>query len=212
MTVEAGLVAFTEVPAGAHLAYNEWHQLDHLPEVHTLAGVARGERWVASPRCRATSAASPPFDAAQYFTLYLLAAPVGATLDGIARLSAELEAAGRSFAERRTVFSSVLPLAGAAAAASAGVSPRAVPFRPATGVHVLVDQPGGPVPPELTGIEGVAGSWTFASDDHRVTVSWLDDEPAAAAPRLAALVDGHPASHAGVYEAIRPGHWDWFER
>lgn len=209
--VESGLVAFTEVPAGDHRGYNAWHQLDHLPEVHTVAGVVHGERWVASPRCRdAAPVAGDPFVAAHYLTLYLLAPPTAAAMEGIGRLSTELDAAGRTFADRRSVYTGVLPLAAATAAPRVGVKAAAVPFRPATGVLAVVDDPAAGLPPDLTGIDGVAGAWAFAADGgaERVTVAWLDDDPVAVARRAAPALAG--VRHAAPYEAIRPGEWDWF--
>jgi len=207
--VESGLVAFTEVPGGDHRGYNAWHQLDHLPEVHTVAGVVRGERWVASPRCRdAAPVVGEPFGAAHYLTLYLLAAPTTAALEGIGALSRDLDAAGRTFADRRSVYNGVLPVAATTAAPRAGVRAAAVPFRPATGVLAVVDDPAAGPPPDLTALDGVAGAWTFAGDDHRVTLAWLDDDPVAVARQAASGLAG--VRHAAPYEAIRPGEWDWF--
>ena len=49
------LRVFTEItPGGDHRAYNEWHQLDHMPEQFPIPGVAHGQRWVCSPACAAT--------------------------------------------------------------------------------------------------------------------------------------------------------------
>jgi len=212
MPVESGLVAFTQVPDGDHRGYNAWHQLDHLPEVHTVPGIVRGERWVASPACRAAApVAGDDYAAADYFTLYLLAAPTADALAGIGRLSAELDAAGRTFTDRRSVYNGVLPVTATAAAPRVGVKPAAVPFRPATGVLVVVDDPGCD-PPELTGVGGVAGAWAFADGDRRVTVAWLDDDPVAVAHRAAEVPAVAKARHAAPYAAIVPGAWDWFDR
>ena len=76
-----GFFSFTEVtdPA-AHHAYNEWHQLDHLPEQYPLPGIVHGQRWVSTPACRAARAVSgPPLDPIHYVTCYLMAEPIGPT-------------------------------------------------------------------------------------------------------------------------------------
>ncbi len=81
-----GFFSFTEVTASAqladaatdravrHHAYNEWHQLDHLPQQFALDGVRFGQRWVRTPECRAAEGAAParPLDRCHYMTLYLL--------------------------------------------------------------------------------------------------------------------------------------------
>jgi hypothetical protein len=152
--------------------------------------------------------AGEPFGAAHYLTLYLLAAPTAAAMEGIGALSRELDVAGRTFADRRSVYNGVLAVTATAAAARVGVKAAAVPFRPATGVLAVVGEA-----PDLTGIDGVAGAWTFAAaaagdDGDRVTVAWLDDDPVAVARRAAPALAG--VRHAAPYETIRPGEWDWF--
>ena len=50
--VEVGFFSFTEITdPSEHRAYNEWHQLDHMPEQLPLRGVAYGARWVSTPAC-----------------------------------------------------------------------------------------------------------------------------------------------------------------
>ena len=49
-----GFFSFTEITDPAeHHSYNEWHQLDHMPEQYPLDGIAYGQRWVSTPACRA---------------------------------------------------------------------------------------------------------------------------------------------------------------
>src|SRR5207253_8423668 len=78
-----GFFSFTEVTdPSAHHAYNEWHQLDHLPEQYPLPGIVHGQRWVSTPACRAARAVSgPALDPIHYVTCYLMADPIRATLD-----------------------------------------------------------------------------------------------------------------------------------
>ena len=51
--VRIGFFSFTEITDPTkHRAYNEWHQLDHMPEQFPIRGVAYGQRWVSTPACR----------------------------------------------------------------------------------------------------------------------------------------------------------------
>ena len=51
--VRIGFFSFTEITDPAeHRSYNEWHQLDHMPEQFPLPGVVFGQRWVSTPACR----------------------------------------------------------------------------------------------------------------------------------------------------------------
>jgi hypothetical protein len=86
--------------------------------------------------------------------------------------------------------------------------------------------------PASLACDGVAGAWTFASESTfasaldlsggepppsvRVVLTYLDDDPLAVAPRIAAL-DGPPDASvertlfAGPLRAITPWQWDWFD-
>jgi hypothetical protein len=65
---------------------------------------------------------------------------------------------------------------------------------------------------------GVAGAWSFADDERRVTVSWLDAPPLDVHESLRAEGDAHRARlpgrtlFAGPFESITPWHWDWFDK
>ncbi len=218
--VVAGFVSFTEVTRpDEHDAYNRWHLLDHLPEQLPLPGIAWGQRWVLTPALRALSIAEPPLDRVHYVTLYLLAEPLEETLTAFLALGQELHRADRFHLHRRSHLSGPLRVAGAAAAPRVLVSPAAVPYRPAAGVHVRVERATSPTADldDLVGIDGVAGAWGFAGDarlsppavrDLAVTWCWLDDDPAAVAPRLRVDSD---ALFVGTLETIDPrGPWDWF--
>ena len=57
--IRVGFFSFTEITDPAeHRSYNEWHQLDHMPEQYPLPGIAYGQRWVSTPACRAARAVS----------------------------------------------------------------------------------------------------------------------------------------------------------
>jgi hypothetical protein len=222
-----GFFSFTEVtdPA-AHHAYNEWHQLDHLPEQYPLPGIVHGQRWVSTPACRAARAVSEsPLDRIHYVTCYLMAEPIGTTLDDFFELGAELHRVDRFFRARRAHLTGPFRIETTTAAPRVLVSAAAVPFRPNRGVYVIVDEPGNAAAADaLLGVPGVAGVWTFATDDalssprwtdgaRRITVAWLDDDPLAVGADIAPLVlprDG--VAFAGPFETITPWQWDWFDR
>ena len=204
--VRIGFFSFTEVTdPSAHRSYNEWHQLDHLPEQYPIPGVAFGQRWVSTPSCRAARLADGPLAPIHYVTLYLMTDPVAETLVAFAELGRHLHAVGRFHEQRRSLLSGPFDAVAAAAAPRVLVSAAAVPFRPATGVYVVVerlaegDEPARlRAPVDVSGlleVPGVAGVWSFApaaplaahaSDPiasrwrpgpHRITVCYLDGEP-----------------------------------
>jgi len=212
--VRLGFFSFTEItdPNG-HRAYNEWHQLDHMPEQFPLDGVAFGRRWVSTPACRAARVASGPrLDPIHYLTCYLMTEPVARTLEEFAALAVELRAAGRWFDDRRAVLSGPFPLVDGAAAARVRVSAAAVPWRPERGVYAVVHDAttAAADPAEWCAVPGVAGAWAFADERRAITVAWLDDDPLAVADRVADLVPAG-AELAGPFTPVVPGEWDWFD-
>lgn len=234
--VRIGFFSFTEVTdPSAHHAYNQWHQLDHLPEQMPLPGLVSGNRWVCTPACReARAACSELLAPVHYMTLYLMAEPLGPTLEAFAALGGRLRQEGRFFGPRRSHLSGPFDVVGAFAARRVQVSAAAVAFRPTTGVYVTVEdgdaddgdwrQPRA-ADGELCGVDGVAGVWVFAASEaaaprwrpgrRRVTVCYLDDDPLAVAGTLAEVVTAPGRHHgqlvyAGPFETITPWHWDWF--
>ena len=239
--VRIGFFSFTEVTdPGAHRAYNEWHQLDHLPEQLPVPGIAWGQRWVSTPACRAARAVDGELlSAAHYVTLYLMTDPVDATLDEFAALARRLHEEGRFFGPRRSHLSGPFDVLDTAAAARVAVSAAALPYRPTTGVYVVVEEvPDGGDPAALRGpldpgplveVPGVAGVWRFTARPteaglrwspgaRRVTVCFLDGDVAGAAGDLAPLLAGPGGAggglvpiFAGPFETITPWRWDWFD-
>jgi hypothetical protein len=233
--VQLGFFSFTEVTdPGAHRSYNEWHQLDHMPEQFPLDGIVYGQRWVSTPACRAARVTStPPFDAVHYMTLYLLAAPIERSLRDFMELGTELRAAGRFHHQRRAHLSGPLHVQACAASPRVLVSAAAVPYRPNRGVYVVVEGPpnseAGAEPSwgarhraTLLELPGVAGLWEFAASPdvpryswttagHRITVVWLDAEPLALNPVLAGLDAAERTVLSAPFETITPWQWDWFE-
>lgn len=213
--VRIGFFSFTEVTDPAeHRAYNEWHQLDHMPEQFPLPGVAFGQRWVSTPACRAARAASGlRLDPLHYVTLYLMTEPVDETLRAFFQLGRDLHAAGRWHHHRRALLSGPFPFVRAVAAPRVRISAEAVPYRPNRGVYVVVDDRTR-APRDLDawcGRDGVAGAWEFADEQRRITVAWLDGDPLRVADGLRDSAGGEGVELAGPFETITPWAWDWFD-
>ena len=101
--VKVGFFSFTEITdPSAHREYNEWHQLDHMPEQFPMRGTAFGQRWVSTPACKAARLIDGELLApAHYMTLYLFTDPVDETLQEFMDLGQQLRALGRFFDKRR---------------------------------------------------------------------------------------------------------------
>jgi hypothetical protein len=237
---KVGYFSFTEIQGGGHRAFNEWHTYDHMPEQLALDGMVLGERWVASPACRAARLADDAsLSGAQYVILYLVTEPVEQTLDEFYGLAVRLRELGRLHPEPRTHhLASPFRVVEAFAAPRVLVSAEAVPFRPHRGVYVIVEEPSDDEriddfsrrfhqhgAARMLDVPGVAGIWTFAPFAHhgvpstraRITLCWLDDDPLDVAeamrPVLEERWDGAPVRPllAGPLESIEPGRWDWFD-
>jgi len=205
--IKVGFFSFTEITdPNEHRSYNEWHQLDHMPEQYPLDGIAYGQRWVSTPACRAARAVSGPrLDPIHYVTLYLMTEPVDRTLREFRALGQELHDKDRFHLHRRAHLSGPFRFVDAAVAPRVLISAEAVPYRPNRGVHVTVGAPR--ALDALCAIDGVAGAWSFADDARTITVAWCDDEPLAVAPR----VPVGDAEFAGPFESIVPWEWGWFD-
>lgn len=234
--VRVGFVSFTEVTsAGSHRDYNIWHELDHMPEQMPIPGIRFGRRWVCTPRCRAERAVeTEPLGESHYFTLYLMADPIGPTLDRFSELARELHRLDRFYPHRLSHLSGPYRVLSAEAAPRVLVSPAAVPYRPGTGVYVVVESldgapdavPDAPDPEPYLAADGVAGVWAFGPPDFdtgpftsppvRITTCFLDGDVHAAASSLGpvaakAAIPGSTLLLAGAFETVTTGHWDWFD-
>jgi hypothetical protein len=240
--VRIGFFSFTEVTDPAeHRSYNEWHQLDHMPEQYPLPGLVFGQRWVSTPACRrAREYDAEALASIHYMTLYLMGEPVATTLEEFWALGGRLRAAGRFHEHRRSHLSGPLTLTGTLATPRVLVSADAVPYRPNRGVYVVVrdtavggaegdgDNDDAPLAHALLEHDGVAGIWSFTTDvryaRHRwkpghkmITVCYLDADPVSVASGLGdqvrAVAEGEGLSilFAGPLETITPWCWDWFD-
>jgi len=223
--VAYGFFSFTEVTdPTAHRSYNEWHQLDHLPEQFPLPGIVYGQRWVSTPACRAARAvSSTDLDPIHYVTCYLMAEPIDQTLDDFFALGAELHRLDRFHSDRRAHLTGPFRVDSTEAAPRVLVSAAAVPYRAHRGIYAIVEEaPGASDASALLAVPGVAGVWSFASvpgmtsrrwtaGERRVTVCWLDEDPRQVAARLAPIATTRSATFAGPFETITPWQWDWFD-
>ncbi len=211
--VAAGFFSFTEITDPAeHHSYNEWHQLDHMPEQFPLRGIVYGQRWVSTPACRAARAASGPLlDPIHYVTLYLMSAPIDETLKAFYDLGRALRDADRFHRHRHSHLSGPFAVVATAAAPRVLISAAAVPYRPHRGLYVVVQHTSSPAPAvaRWCAQPGVAGAWSFADDARRITVAWLDrGEPA----RVTLPCDDGAAELAGAFETVVPWEWNWFDQ
>jgi hypothetical protein len=234
--VKVGFFSFTEITdPSEHHAYNEWHQLDHMPEQYPLAGMAFGQRWVSTPACRAARAVDGPLlSAIHYVTLYLMTEPVEQTLDEFLALGGHLRDVGRFHEHRRALLSGPFALGGARAAPRVLISAEAVPYRPNRGAYIVVEdlpedaEASRPVADiaALIDVPGVAGVWSFGPDPdgdgpwhpgpRRVTVCFLDEDALTVAGPVGQLVGRWSSAsgaviHAGPLETVTPWQWDWFD-
>jgi hypothetical protein len=207
-----GFFSFTEITdPGAHRAYNEWHQLDHLPEQFTIDGISFGQRWVRSPRCTAAQVATGPLlDPFHYMTLYLLRD--AAVVREFMELGRRLHQVGRFFHERRAVVSGPFDIVGRWVSPRLPVSAGSIPWRPSQGVYAVV----GPAADgaALAATEGVAGAWQFTDEraGRTVTVAFVEGDLIGVAGELGAQVAalGQAVEWAGPLERVDAYQWDWF--
>jgi hypothetical protein len=213
--VKVGFFSFTEITdPHEHRAYNEWHQLDHMPEQFPLVGIAYGQRWVSTPACRAARLTSGPLlDPIHYMTLYLIAEPVEETLREFRQLGRDLYEAGRFHLHRRAHLSGPFALVDAAVAPRVLISAEAVPYRPHHGVYAVVQATSAPAPDlnAMCATDGVAGAWSFADDARRITVAWLDEAPVLVALDDVVRAGADQMEFAGPFETVTPWRWDWFD-
>ena len=169
-------------PDGRDAEYLAWHALDHRPEIHRLAALRGAQRLVSTPACRAARAVSEDrYDGVDHVMTYLFADAGAITvLGGLATTLAE---AGRMSWRLPSVEVGTYDLAGTAAAGRIDVSAAVLPWRPVTGVYLLVER-GEASAGALTDVSGVAGAWWARTEGRQITYCYLDDDPLATAEEL----------------------------
>ena len=218
--IKIGFLSVTEID-GDPEDYVAWHQLDHMPEQFRIHGLSWGQRFFATPGCVASSAyRDGPMHAACHLQTYLF--------DEYEPVMTEFSALGRDLARqgrhRQGPIAHVqapFQLMEAFASAQVPVAAEAVPFRPNTGVYLLVeDAPDAAAVVEwdtrqraddILEVPGVVGIWTYAApadpgtgtgaygiptSTRRITVVYLDQDPIAVSnalrPRLERRWDDAP--------------------
>lgn len=242
-----------------HRAYNEYHQLDHRPENLVMPGVAWGDRWVRSPDCASASTGSDrSFDDCHYTTMYWLREPLDASLKAWTELGERAYLWGRrpDLAWRKNHLQAFVDPVKGYAAPRILISSDALPFRPVRGVHMTISKMLAHDDhathdamtwydrvrfPDLLDTSGVAGLWTFVSEDllapgrdttnsytarswTRITLLYLDEDPLSVltdmqgrdaslrrAGRLRDLSNVEDIRFATPMRAIVPWQWDWFD-
>ena len=180
-------------PDGRDAEYLAWHALDHRPEMHRIPALRGTQRLVSTPACRAARAVSDgTYDAVDHVMTYLFAGRAG--LDAMGALAGALGAAGRMPLRLPAIELGAYDLAGTAAAPRVLAGADVIPWRPARGAYVLVEEGAAPAV-ALTEVPGVAGAWWFRRGREpsappaeaaavQITFCYLDDDPVAVAAGL----------------------------
>ena len=196
-TTDVGLVFVSmsaRHPEGRDAEYLEWHALDHRPEQYRLPGIRHSLRLVSTPECRGIRAVNDArYDAVDHVMTYFFTDV--AALEGFGALSDALTGGRRPVALPSVEFGAY-SLSGKAAAPRAVAGADVIPWRPATGVYLLVEEGAAAASARaLIKVEGVAGVWwhegmliekPFPIDRRglQITFCYLDDDPVEVAGRL----------------------------
>jgi hypothetical protein len=186
-------------PEGRDRDYVEWHCFDHRPEQYRLASLRSSLRVVSTPACRAARAASHArYDSVDHLMTYLFADLAG--LEPFGALAVALADAGRTPYLLPVVERAVYGFAGAIAAPRIKIGADVLPWWPARGVYLLIEQGQAPAA-QLVEVPGVAGAWwgpgvpmdpPYATADSTglwITYCCLDDDPVDAAERLRPILE-----------------------
>lgn len=205
-----------------HREYNEWHQLDHLPENLALPGVAWGQRWARRGQLRELGHAVEKFANVDYTAMYWFTGnPAEAVREWTALGEATFQL-GRGplipGVERR-LLAFFEPVEGHAAL-RIGVGPEVLPFRPNQGAYLTLSKYEEPhsldtheryrwesqeLIPALLKLDGVAGVWTltYLSGQRHSTlpIDTSDDTPYGGMRMRIVYMDGDPATTAKAIAA-----------
>jgi hypothetical protein len=177
-------------PSGRDADYIEWHSLDHRPEQYRLPELRNSLRLVSTPACRKARAASVgKYDAVDHVMTYLFTDAGG--IPGFTALGGALHVGGRMPLRLPTIDFMTADLAGKIAAPRAVAGADVIPWRPAVGVYLIIEE-GQASPASLAELPGVAGVWWYTgavapapygadARGRQFTYCYLDDDPTAAA-------------------------------
>lgn len=176
--VVSGFFALTEITDPArHVDYNWWHASDHQAENLALEGICYAQRW-AAPRSYmdARLAVHPSLAPTQYIGHYMATEPLERTIEDFHDLGQRTRDQGRFFPDRNIVTFGFHNLVKGYVADRVEVSPDALPYRPHTGVllvikHLLDGSRGQEIAkwhdqvhvPDVLTVKGVTGCYLFQS-------------------------------------------------
>lgn len=210
-------------PEGRDAAYIEWHSLDHRPEQYRLPQLRHSMRLVSTPACRAARAASVgDYDKVDHVQIYMFTDSSG--IPGFNVLGDALNVGGRMAIRLPSISYLTADLDGKIAASRAVAGADVIPWRPALGVYIIVEE-GQASPAPLADLPGVAGVWWYQGNvapapynrDARglqVSYCYLDSDPVTAAETLGEAMQARWASGAvrgllaAPFFAIVPFEWD----
>ncbi len=213
----------TRHPDGKDAEYLRWHTLDHRPEQHRLAAVRASLRLVSTPACRSVRALNDgPLNAVDHVMTYFFADAAG--LREFNELSTALGNAGRKLPLLPPVERGVYDVQNKAAAPGIKAGSDVLPWLPARGAFLLVEQGLASVDPLLE-VDGVTGVWSArsrrvdaqlasAQPDQSITYCFLDDDPIATAERMRPVLtdrwadSGVEPLFAAPFFAVVPYEWD----
>lgn len=194
-TSDVGIV-FTSMTArhadGADADYLRWHALDHCPEQFRLPGIRSSLRAVSTPQCRAVRAANDPsLDATDHVMTYFFTGI--ADLKGFGELGGALSRAGRMTCTLPPVQRAAALVLDRMAAPRIRVGADVLPWWPARGLYLLIEEEGAPALDGVTEVPGVAGLWRTATTvapfadtapGQQISYLFLDDDPVQVGERL----------------------------
>ena len=210
-------------PEGDDADYLEWHTLDHRPEQSRLATVRGSIRLVSTPACRAArTACDERYTAVDHVMTYFFADIGG--LEPFNDLAVALADAGRIPYLLPLVERGVYGLDGMVAAPRVKVGADVLPWWPARGVYLLVEE-GEAAATDLAAVPGVAGAWwattvvvaplfSTAPVGQQITFCFLDGDPVDAAARLRPALEQRWSSgavtplFAAPFHTLVPHAWD----
>ncbi len=209
-------------PEGRDAEYIEWHSLDHRPEQYRLPELRNSLRVVSTPECRKARAANAaPYDQVDHVMTYQFTDAGG--IPGFSALGGALNVGGRMAIRLPSIGYMTADLAGKVAAPRAVAGADVIPWRPALGVYIVIEE-GQASPADLIDIPGVAGVWwhhgskapapyDYDARGRQITYCYLDEDPVAVAAQLGEAMKKRWASGAvkgllaAPFYAIVPFDW-----
>jgi len=206
----------TRHPDGRDVDYLRWHFFDHRPEQYRLDTIRASLRLISTPECRAARAANDArFDATDHVMNYFFSDASG--LEPFHHLGRELGKVGRIPELLPAVERGVYAFDGRAADPAAKVGADVLPWWPAAGVYLLVDQGRASAAP-LVAVDGVAGAWwgatapdvpeqySLARPGDQLAYLFLDSDPVTVADRLRPVLEQRWADTGAVGLLAAPFH------